>query len=89
MAFLRFVLARWRALLRRDVVAGEIRDEMQFHLEMRAEEFERQGLTRDEARRAASTRFGNLAVMQDRGYDVFGEPPHLSTVEKMKAVVAL
>ena len=72
MAFLRFVLARWRALLRRDVVAGEIRDEMQFHLEMRAEEFERQGLTRDEARRAASTRFGNLAVMQDRGYDVRG-----------------
>jgi putative ABC transport system permease protein len=71
-AFLRLVLARWRALLRRDVVAGEIRDEMQFHLEMRAEEYERQGLTSDEARRAASRRFGNLAVMQDRGYDVRG-----------------
>ena len=32
---------------------------------------------------------GLLTQMQDRGYDVFGEPPHLSTVEKMKAVVAL
>jgi putative ABC transport system permease protein len=72
MRFLRLALASCRALVRRDVVAGEIRDEMQFHLEMRAEEYERQGLTSDEARRAASRRFGNLALMQDRGYDVRG-----------------
>ena len=72
MAYLRSILARWRALFRRDVVAGEIRDEMQFHLQMRAEEYERQGMTTDEARRAASRRFGNLALMQDRGYDVRG-----------------
>jgi len=32
---------------------------------------------------------GLLTRMQARGYDVFGEPPHLSTVEKIKAVVAL
>jgi phytoene synthase len=32
---------------------------------------------------------GLLTQMQARGYDVFSEPPHLSTVEKMKAVVAL
>jgi phytoene synthase len=32
---------------------------------------------------------GLLTQMQARGYDVFGEPPHLSTVEKMKAVAAL
>ena len=72
MAFLRFLLARCRALVRRDVVAGEIRDEMEFHLQMRAEEFERRGLTKDEASRAAARLFGNLAVMQDRGYDVRG-----------------
>lgn len=59
-------------MFRRDVVAGEIRDEMQFHLRMRAEEYERHGLPTDEARRAASRRFGNLALMQDRGYDVRG-----------------
>jgi predicted permease len=72
MRVLRTALATCRALFRRDVVAGEIRDEMQFHLQMRAEEYERQGLARDEARRAASRRFGNLALMQDRGYDVRG-----------------
>jgi hypothetical protein len=32
---------------------------------------------------------GLLVQMRARGYDVFSEPPHLSTVEKMKAVVAL
>ena len=72
MRILRLVLARCRALVRHDVVAGEIRDEMQFHLQMRAEEYERQGLAAHEARRAASRRFGNLALMQDRGYDVRG-----------------
>ena len=72
MRVLRLALARCRALFRRDVVAGEIHDEMQFHLQMRTEEYERQGLRPDEARRAASRRFGNLAWMQDRGYDVRG-----------------
>jgi putative ABC transport system permease protein len=72
MRILRLALAKCRALVRRDVVAGEIHDEMQFHLQMRAEEYERQGLRQDEARRAAAQRFGNLAVMQDRGYDVRG-----------------
>jgi predicted permease len=72
MRILRHALARCRALVRRDAVAGEIRDEMQFHLLMRAEEYERQGLRADDARRAASRRFGNLALMQDRGYDVRG-----------------
>ena len=32
---------------------------------------------------------GLLAQMRARGYDVFSEAPHLSTVEKMRAVVAL
>ena len=32
---------------------------------------------------------GLLVQMRARGYDVFSEPPSLSTVEKMKAVVAL
>jgi putative ABC transport system permease protein len=69
---MRRLLARLRALVRRDVVAGEIRDEMQFHLQMRAEQYQRQGLTSEQARRTASRRFGNLALMQDRGYDVRG-----------------
>jgi predicted permease len=72
MRVLCLALAKCRALVRRDVVAGEIRDEMLFHLQMRAEEYERQGQTRDQARLAASRRFGNLALIQDRGYDVRG-----------------
>ncbi|MPY87200.1 MAG: FtsX-like permease family protein [Luteitalea sp.] len=72
MRILRLALARCRALVRRDVVAGEIRDEMQFHLQMRAEEYEQRGLEADDARRAAARRFGSLVLMQDRGYDVRG-----------------
>ena len=72
MRVLRHVLARLRALARRNVVADEIREEMLFHLQMRAEQYRRQGLGPDEARRSASRRFGSLALMQDRGYDVRG-----------------
>lgn len=72
MSLLRLAVAKVRALFRRNAVADEIRDEMQFHVEMRADEYERQGLAPDDARWAATTRFGNLAVMQDRGYDVRG-----------------
>jgi putative ABC transport system permease protein len=57
---------------RREAIADEIREEMNAHLDMRAEEFERQGLPPREARRAASLAFGNLALLQDRGYDVRG-----------------
>ncbi|HWB16414.1 MAG TPA: ABC transporter permease [Vicinamibacterales bacterium] len=68
----RGLVARLRGLVRRNVVADEIRDEMQFHLAMRASEYEARGLSPDTARRLARRRFGNLAVMRDRGYDVRG-----------------
>lgn len=66
------LLARLRSLFRRDVVAGEIHDELEFHVEMRVEEYERNGFSREEARRRARRRVGNIAVHQDRGYDVRG-----------------
>jgi predicted permease len=68
----RSALARLRALVRRDVIAGEIREELKIHVDMRAEDLERQGMSRAEARRLAVRRFGNLALIQDRGYDVRG-----------------
>jgi putative ABC transport system permease protein len=68
----RAALARLRALIRRDVIAGEIREELQIHVAMRAEDLERDGLSRQEARRQAARKFGNLALIQDRGYDVRG-----------------
>src|SRR5690242_20677984 len=69
---LRIGLARLRALFRHDATADEIREELQFHVEMRIEEYARQGLDRRAARHAALQRFGNFAVIQDRGYDVRG-----------------
>src|SRR5687768_16633330 len=68
----RVAIARLRALFRRDATADEIREELQFHVAMRADEYARDGLDAGAARRAALRRFGNVAVIQDRGYDVRG-----------------
>ena len=72
MLAIRIAIARLRALFRRDATTDEIREELQFHVAMRADEYARHGLDADAARRAALQRFGNLAVIQDRGYDVRG-----------------
>jgi putative ABC transport system permease protein len=69
---LRIAIARLRALFRRDVTTDEIREELNFHVEMRTHEYSRDGLDPLAARHAALRRFGNLAVIQDRGYDIRG-----------------
>jgi predicted permease len=69
---LRVAAARLRALVRRDAIAAEIREELEFHLNARIDQYERDGLTRTEAARKARFRVGNLLVLQDRGYDVRG-----------------
>ncbi len=72
MAAIRIAMARVRGLFRRDAIADEISEELRFHLEMRADEYARSGLEARAARQAALRRFGNPAVIQDRGYDVRG-----------------
>ena len=72
MGLLRSLLARIRAIARRDAIAGEIHDELRFHVDSRVEQYEREGLTHDDATRKARERIGNVAVHQDRGYDVRG-----------------
>jgi len=69
---IRIVIARLRALFRRDATTDEIREELHFHVQMRTEEYAEQGLDARAARQAALRRFGNLAVIQDRGYDERG-----------------
>ena len=64
--------ARLRGLIHRDAVAGEIREELEFHVRMRAEDYERAGTPPPLAIRQAQKRFGNLALWQDHGYDVRG-----------------
>jgi predicted permease len=72
MRLLQSLVARVRALLRRDAVADEIREELDFHLRSRIDQYQREGLTPDEARRQARRRVGNVAVHRDRGYDIRG-----------------
>jgi putative ABC transport system permease protein len=64
--------ARLRGLLHRNAVADEIREELEFHVRMRAEHYERAGDPPAVARRLAIARVGNLATLQDRGYDERG-----------------
>lgn len=72
MTLLRSLVARCRALFRRDAIASEIREELESHLEQRIEQYQREGLSRSDAIDRARHRVGNLAVHQDRGYDVRG-----------------
>src|SRR2546422_3937079 len=46
--------------------------EMRAHLDLLAEEYERAGMSTEEARRAASWRFGNLLQIKERGRDIRG-----------------
>ena len=64
--------ARLRGFFRRDAVAGEIREELEIHLRMRAEGYQRAGTPAPVALRRARARVGNLALWQDRGYDIRG-----------------
>jgi putative ABC transport system permease protein len=72
MTWIRVALARLRALVRRDAIVDEIREEMDFHVDMRAEDYARDGLPPEDARLRAVRQFGNAAMLQDRGYDIRG-----------------
>ena len=52
----------WRRYLRflRPDVEADVDDELQFHVDMRAREYEARGMTPEEARRAAVERFGDV-----------------------------
>src|ERR687885_1005128 len=63
---------RVRALLRSEAIHREIDEEMRFHIEMRAEENVRAGMTPEEARREAERRFGRLTRVKEQGYEVRG-----------------
>ena len=72
MIAIRIAIARMRALFRRDAITDEIREELHFHVDMRADEYVRQGTEGRAAQHAARRRFGNFALILDRGYDVRG-----------------
>lgn len=72
MQWWRIVTARIRALLGRESVTGEIGDELRHHLDLAIDDNLRQGMSPAEARADAMRRLGNLASLQDRGYEVRG-----------------
>ncbi|HXT71564.1 MAG TPA: ABC transporter permease [Vicinamibacterales bacterium] len=81
--------ARLRGVLRRDAVAGEIREELEFHVRMRAEDYERAGAPAPVAIEQAKRRFGNVALWQDHGYDVRGGGFMETIVQDLKYAVRL
>ncbi|MDQ3803685.1 MAG: ABC transporter permease [Acidobacteriota bacterium] len=72
MSRLKALLARLRALRDSDAVHREIDEELQFHIDMRAEENVRRGMTPAEARRAAEERFGHRLRIKEMSYGVRG-----------------
>ena len=48
----------------RSALEREVEEELQFHIEMQAEEYERQGLTPEEAFARAAVRFGDFAQIK-------------------------
>ena len=48
----------------RNTYEREVEEELQFHIEMLAQDYERQGLTREEAFARAALRFGNFAQVK-------------------------
>ena len=72
MVWWRVFLDRLRALRDGDAVHREIDEEMRFHLDLKAEEYVRKGLSPEEARREAQRRFGRLTRIKEMGYEVRG-----------------
>src|SRR5262245_20764136 len=70
--FVRTLRDRVRALVNRDGMSQEIRDEIDFHVEMRMADYRRRGFSDPDARDATRRRVGNVAAIRDQGYDVRG-----------------
>jgi putative ABC transport system permease protein len=63
---------RVKAVFRGRTIDREIDEELRLHLDLLAEEYERSGMTREEADRHARRRFGNTLLIRERGLDVRG-----------------
>lgn len=68
----RVLRARVRALFGRDVVTGEVSEELQHHIDLATDDNIANGMSPADARAEAMRRFGNVPSLQDRAYDVRG-----------------
>jgi hypothetical protein len=66
------LIARLRAVFRRESILRDIDEEFRVHVEMEAEANIRRGMPPDEARTAAMKSFGDLSRKTELGYDIRG-----------------
>jgi len=66
---MRTILSRLRALFTRNHAERDLNDEVRAHLDLLAAEYERKGLTQDQARLAARRAFGGVEQMKERYRD--------------------
>ncbi len=74
MTSLRILLHRLRALFQKRNLEQELDEELRVHLEMQAEDYQRQGMTNDEARYAALRKFGGVDQVKETYRDRRGLP---------------
>src|SRR5438874_8341112 len=72
MDFVKAAYRRIRALFTGSSIDRDMEREMNAHIEMLADEFERSGMPPYEARLAACRRFGNVLQLKERGHDIKG-----------------
>jgi hypothetical protein len=72
MEWFNILMARLRALFRRESVLRDIEEELRVHVEMETETNIKRGMPPEEARVAALKSFGNLGRNTERGYDIRG-----------------
>jgi putative ABC transport system permease protein len=72
MEWFNILMARLRAMIRRETVLRDIEEELRVHVEMETETNIKRGMPPDEARAAALKSFGDLVRNTERGYDIRG-----------------
>jgi len=72
MEWFNILMARLRALFRRESVLRDIEEELRIHVEIETEANIERGMSPDEARAAALKSFGALVRNTERGYDIRG-----------------
>jgi predicted permease len=72
MEWFNILMARLRALFRRESVLQDIEEELRVHVEMETETNIKRGMPPDEARASALKSFGNMVRNTELGYDIRG-----------------
>ena len=62
----------WRAVRHDDAVGAQVEEELGFHIESRAEDLMRGGMSRDEALRRAKAELGSLAAARENSRQAWG-----------------